>query len=182
MRPSSRMTVIQSALQIAAEAGGQGITFESVAARAGITKGGILYHFSTKDALIEGIVEHVVAEWDARAQRHLARPFADASREDRVAAFVLATLDEIVDRAELTMFVDSLLSEALSGRWMQMRERWVGDLGELTHTQHLALLAADGMWIDHAGGQLPFPPAHRDRVVRTLRELVYADEAITISP
>jgi AcrR family transcriptional regulator len=45
--------------------GAQGLTLAAVAERAGVSKGGLLYHFGSKDALIKGMIERLIAEFDA---------------------------------------------------------------------------------------------------------------------
>lgn len=54
------------------------VTLEAVAADAGVSKGGLLYHFRTKDALLEGLLDRLAAVADqevrqARAQGATAR-------------------------------------------------------------------------------------------------------------
>ncbi|MCT9931366.1 TetR/AcrR family transcriptional regulator [Planotetraspora sp. A-T 1434] len=51
--------------------GAQGLTLAAVAQRAGVSKGGLLYHFSSKEALIRAMIERLIAEFDAliEAQR-----------------------------------------------------------------------------------------------------------------
>jgi AcrR family transcriptional regulator len=41
-------------------------TFDAVAARAGVSKGGLLHHFPDRSALVEGLLRRVVAETDSR--------------------------------------------------------------------------------------------------------------------
>ena len=49
--------------------GAQALTLDAVAAEAGVSKGGLLYHFKTKrellDAMLEGWLEEFAAEIDA---------------------------------------------------------------------------------------------------------------------
>jgi AcrR family transcriptional regulator len=61
-RPSARQAILDAALALIAEVGGNHLTLEAVAGRAGISKGGLLYHFPTKQALLVGLVEEAIAE------------------------------------------------------------------------------------------------------------------------
>ena len=47
------------------EQGTQALTLTAVADRAGVSKGGLLYHFPTKEALIRGLVARLIEEFDA---------------------------------------------------------------------------------------------------------------------
>ncbi|GAA4571340.1 TetR/AcrR family transcriptional regulator [Planotetraspora kaengkrachanensis] len=51
--------------------GSQGLTLAAVAERAGVSKGGLLYHFAHKEALIKAMIERLIGEFDAmiEAQR-----------------------------------------------------------------------------------------------------------------
>ncbi|MBP2637582.1 MAG: transcriptional regulator, TetR family [Firmicutes bacterium] len=51
----TKQKILQAAAQIINEKGILSLTLEAVAKRAGISKGGLLYHFSSKDALMEGM-------------------------------------------------------------------------------------------------------------------------------
>lgn len=59
-RPSSRETILEAAEQLAGEVGVNRLTLDAVAARAGVSKGGLLYNFPTKDALLRGMIQRFV--------------------------------------------------------------------------------------------------------------------------
>jgi AcrR family transcriptional regulator len=59
-RPSSREAILDAAEQLAGEVGANHLTLEAVAARAGVSKGGLLYNFPSKNALLRGMVERFV--------------------------------------------------------------------------------------------------------------------------
>ena len=61
-RPSSRQAILDAALDLIAEVGANHVTLDAVAARAGISKGGLLYNFPTKQALLVGLVEAAMAD------------------------------------------------------------------------------------------------------------------------
>jgi len=54
---SSRERILNSAVQVAIRDGILAMTIEAVAKEAGVGKGGLLYHFRTKDDLITGMLE-----------------------------------------------------------------------------------------------------------------------------
>jgi AcrR family transcriptional regulator len=45
--------------------GAHALTLAAVAKRAGCSKGGLLYHFASKEALVKAMVERLIAEFDA---------------------------------------------------------------------------------------------------------------------
>ncbi|WP_424535980.1 TetR/AcrR family transcriptional regulator [Sphaerisporangium viridialbum] len=56
--------LLDAAERLLADQGAQCLTLSAVAERAGVSKGGLLYHFSTKEALIKGMIERLIADFD----------------------------------------------------------------------------------------------------------------------
>ncbi len=55
---------MNAAEQLLAEQGAPCLTLSAVAERAGVSKGGLLYHFNSKEALVKGMIERLVADFD----------------------------------------------------------------------------------------------------------------------
>ena len=68
-RADSRTRLLEAATAIVGRAGAANLTIDGVAAEAGLSKGGVLYHFPSKRALLEGMLEKLLAETEARADR-----------------------------------------------------------------------------------------------------------------
>ena len=62
---SLRGTLLDAAEAVVARQGIANLTLEAVAAEAGISKGGLLHHFRSKDRLIEGMVTRAAENWRA---------------------------------------------------------------------------------------------------------------------
>jgi len=54
--------ILKAATELFLENGYEELTLEKIAAKAGISKGGLLYHYSSKDELIESIFKNNTAE------------------------------------------------------------------------------------------------------------------------
>jgi len=54
--------ILEAAIRVAGRDGLLATTLDKVAAEAGITKGGVLYHFASKDELLTRMMEHFAAE------------------------------------------------------------------------------------------------------------------------
>ena len=61
----TRAQILAAAAELAREKGAAHISIEAIAQRAGLSKGGLLYHFPRKDALIQALVELHMAEVEA---------------------------------------------------------------------------------------------------------------------
>ena len=57
LRPSSRETILDAAETVVLAAGATHLTLDAVAERAGVSKGGLLYHFPSKEALLQAMVD-----------------------------------------------------------------------------------------------------------------------------
>ncbi|RFA16591.1 TetR family transcriptional regulator [Subtercola boreus] len=58
--PSARDRVLDAFESILISQGERAATLEATAAEAGVSKGGLLYHFGSKDALVEGLLARLV--------------------------------------------------------------------------------------------------------------------------
>src|SRR5215217_4380146 len=67
-RPSRRAELLDAALAVIRRDGAQKLTLDAVAAEAGVSKGGILYHFATKRALVDGLIESWIEDFDRRLE------------------------------------------------------------------------------------------------------------------
>lgn len=57
---------MKAAMGIAREKGARHLTIDAVTIEAGLSKGGILYHFPSKNALLEGLIGHMVSTMNNR--------------------------------------------------------------------------------------------------------------------
>lgn len=80
VRPSCKDQMLDAAEVLLTEQGAWRLTLDSVAERAQVSKGGLLYHFPTKDALLQALVDRLVEKGiekrDARRAAHGAGPDA----------------------------------------------------------------------------------------------------------
>lgn len=68
-----RRTLLSCAERLAVELGLAGVTVQAVSEAAGVTKGGLLHHFQTKQALVEGMFENILKRLDAELDDGIAR-------------------------------------------------------------------------------------------------------------
>ncbi len=65
---SCRESIIDAAEAVVLEKGARHMTLDAVAARAGVSKGGLLYHFSTKEDLLKGMLERLIKMLERRQE------------------------------------------------------------------------------------------------------------------
>lgn len=176
---STRDRILEAAEDVVLTDGVGCLTLEKAAARAGISKGGVLYHFRTRDSLVEAMVERLARRFDDGIQAHrerrpepggfarayveecLAEPVTDDDlRTERVGAALLAAM---AARPELL----TTLRDAFAG-WQRDLENDSSDPVQAT----IARLAADGLWLCELFGIDALSPTMRARVRAGLIEMV----------
>jgi AcrR family transcriptional regulator len=134
------------------------LTLDRVAEEAGVSKGGLLHHFPTKESLILGLMRHAFVVFSARMQRHMAAdPLPDPGRWLR--AYIRATFESDPEEDELAKalvllaahtpaLVDAKQAELL-GLFSEM------ELAGVTPARAWAVrLACDGLWVNELYGTL----------------------------
>jgi AcrR family transcriptional regulator len=81
---NARERIIDAAEQVVIEAGAGHLTLEAVASKAGVSRGGLLYHFPDKEALLKGMLDRLKRQIDeGRTKRRSELP-AGPDRESIV--------------------------------------------------------------------------------------------------
>jgi AcrR family transcriptional regulator len=141
-RPNRRRQLLDAAIAVIRRDGAQALTLDAVAAEAGVSKGGVLYHFGSKRALIDGLVERWLDDFEDRID---GPDFAAAY----VRACDLGAAGADISASEFGMLAaligDPEGLEAARERHAQWMERMLG--GPLAREDAwLVRLAADGLW------------------------------------
>jgi AcrR family transcriptional regulator len=145
-----RDRLLDSAEAVLAEHGSQGLTLAAVAARAGVSKGGLLYHFSGKDALITALIERLIEGFDELvASFRLERPGWYTRAYVEATFAVLAAPDADGARRRWAAVCAAATDPALREPLARAQRRWLSEgLDEEPDPDlsQLARLAADGLW------------------------------------
>jgi AcrR family transcriptional regulator len=178
-RPSQLHALLDAAIGLVAEQGVAALTVERLAQAAGMTKGGVQYHFRTKDALVIALLDYLIDGFDAEIDA-LAGEGAEGG--EWLAAYVKVSLGEsgpemaFVDGVALALIAamapDDPCAEpfkAATQRWRERAERGVRD----KPLAQLIRLAADAVWLErtHAGIERKVVDALRARLLQFAREL-----------
>lgn len=150
VRSSHREALLDAAQAIVTEQGVSAMTLENVAARAGVTKGGLIYHFKTRELLLQALVERMVEQIEFRYQ-------AGAAKQGQtLEALLIAMIDDTFSMAATDKTLMSNLLAAVStypnqlGPVQQMYERVVLSITEQGEHSGLALMvscALDGLML-----------------------------------
>src|SRR5690606_17155565 len=73
IRENARQRILDAASQLVRKEGSAHLSLDAVAALAGISKGGLLYHFPNKTALLKAIVEQYVEKCNVASHKRFER-------------------------------------------------------------------------------------------------------------
>lgn len=132
--------------------GVRGVTLDSVARLAGVSKGGLLHHFPNKQTLIEGVFADLLGKLGADIDAHMARDPEAYGRFTR--AYVATTLVDFTnERGNLwaALSVALLSDPSLRRVWGDWLTLQLDTHRETDSDPALAVvrLAADGIWLAH---------------------------------
>ena len=165
-RASRREDLLDAAVAVIRRDGARALTLDAVAAEASVSKGGLLYHFATKRALIDGLLERWLDDFEGDLGDE---PLAGYVRAcDLAAAGPGRAASEFGLLAALVE--EPQVLEAVRARYAT----WMGRL--LARTEDpadawLVRLAADGLWYADLLGTAPPAGDDRRRVVDRLLAL-----------
>ena len=147
-RPATaKQRILESATSVVREQGAAHLTLDAVALHAGVSKGGVLYHFPNKRALLEAMVQGLLGDIELRTATHAesidgantwlrAMTLADASHLPEEDAMSLAILAAGAEDPTLLDPFREVLKE-----WFATVQREAGD----SDAALLVLLANQGL-------------------------------------
>lgn len=179
-RSDTKAAILEAAGRIVLARGVAGLTLEAVAEQAGLSKGGLLYHYASKEALLAAMVERLVVVTEQRVDAYRRR---DASPGSWARGYLEACLvDDIPDddptgRLAVALLaagaIDPHLVAALRARQDHWRAMLHGD-GIDPVVAMLVRLAADGLWMNDIFGIPVLTAEERREVLQRLQGLTEA--------
>jgi AcrR family transcriptional regulator len=135
--------LLDAAEEILCDQGSAALTLSAVADRAGVSKGGLLYHYGSKEALIKGMVERLIEDFDGLMAAEPGETYTERYLGATLAAIRSGRLRRwaVVTGASGNLFLLAPLRDAMA-RWH--RE----GLGEEPDpvTSQIVRLACEGLW------------------------------------
>ena len=149
---STRDRLLDAFENLLVTAGSRAATLDAVAEAAGVSKGGLLYHFPSKDALVEGMLDRLREQGAHDVEKMV------AARQGPVAFYLETSVDTgsdfdraLVATARIAQENDSRAAGALA----DLREGWFAVLREHLGDEALARtiqLIGDGLYFNDTTG------------------------------
>ncbi len=170
-RGNSRDNILDAAQRVTAHEGAGNLTLEKVAAECGLSKGGLLYNFPNKEALLRGMLERLVQIHRQRMERAYEELRGQPNASLRACLQVWEPRGVIEPGVALSILAAAAQKPAL----LEPLRRHFNDIyqrvrEESNDVQQALLLwaAADGLLFHSLLGTAPYPDEQRPELVRTL--------------
>ncbi len=177
---SARTRILDAAETLVRARGVGGLTLDAAAQTAGVSKGGLLYHFASKEALLDALLKRLAAFIQEDFEAGVA---AEPEGPGRVARAMLAwslglpreMSDERCDRAAAVFLAafhhDPALLDPVRAQFARMREAVAAD--GLPPGHGMAIMAAgDGLFMARIFGLYTLEQAERQTVLAALSTLI----------
>lgn len=172
---STRNRILDSAERIVVAAGASRMTLDAVVQEAGVSKGGLLYHFPNKDALLAAMVDRYCGSFNEALEKKM------AGRPDTLPNHVDALIDSHLEMgaAKPRELTASLLAASASNPDLLASPRdsqreHLAHMAQLPGDFPLALVvlsAIDGLALGDMLGLSALSSQQREQLIAKLREL-----------
>ena len=168
--------IFRAASQILCREGLSSLTLAAVAKEAGLSKGGLLYHFPNKVSLIEALFEYHNDIFERRLVEMAREEGEDAGAWLR--AYAKASIEQITD-PDTAQLYSSLFAaeEKYASAHALMREKYVrwqieaDQSGLDPNWATLVRLTVDGLWFTEMHQYAPLKPQRRDEIMALILQL-----------
>ena len=175
---NSRDKIVDAAEKVVIEVGAAHMTLNAVAEKASVSKGGLLYHFASKEALLKAMLERRMERFKEAQEKKSGELQCGPTRE--IKAYILSTLgrDRKTDRIGASLLAaiahnPKLLDPAREDYRRRLNKLIPAGLGERAA---VIVLAVDGLRLLELLSLSPFNENQRKKVMEEL--LILADEEI----
>jgi AcrR family transcriptional regulator len=175
-RPSARDAILDAAEAVVVDGGAPALTLDSAARRAGVSKGGVLYHFPTKESLLRGMVERLIERTETAH-----RAMMENQPHDPRSPLKAYVKNSVSDPGNIDMVSGSLLAAVADDTKLldPVREFFLRRLPQITAGlafERAAVIhaATEGLWLMEVLRISPFTSAQRKKLAMELMRM--ADE------
>jgi AcrR family transcriptional regulator len=172
-----RDRILDAAEAVILESDGRTFTLDAVAARAGISKGGLVYSFATKDDLVHAALEREMARFREAVHRRLGG--GPTEPVELVLAHIEEALDEDDASTQKAAFLVTALVHApdmlepVRSYYRELLEPLRSEGGEMHEVRH-ALLAVEGIFLLRGLGFVKVSADEQKSVLLHARDIVVA--------
>lgn len=171
--PKARQLVLDAAQRLVAMRGAGCLTFDALARESGVSRGGITYHFPTKEVLLKALLQQDLVQWQQEEGRQA------PTGTNRCTANLIANIRAATQlKPERRRFVSGMLSAVMLDPSLldPVREFHNERIDHLQWTdtdlhRFMLRLAADGLFWMELFQCYELPPAARKRLIEMMEQM-----------
>ncbi|MTI79710.1 MAG: TetR/AcrR family transcriptional regulator [Firmicutes bacterium] len=168
---NTRETILKAASHIVQSDGILELTLEATAKLAGISKGGLLYHFPSKEDLIKGMVSHLIQSYIDNIKKGAEQDTLDKGKWTR--SFIKETFNQGSSNQEMNagLLAAVAYNPELLKPIQEAYSEWemkIEDDGLDKTNATILRLAVDGLWFSELFGLAPLSDDLRENVFNKL--------------
>ncbi len=169
-----RRQLLDVTARLCVEHGFSGLTLDAVSREAGVSKGGLLHHFPSKQALLDALCDTMIEGFDQRIDEIAAGDPDPHGRFTR--AYLLANAEAMTfpGQEHWTSLAFLMMAQAdMRSRWRQWMAEHIARVEETDGSIacSIARLASDGLWLSDLFGTPGVLPERRQEFISTLIEM-----------
>lgn len=147
---SRKLDILNAASKIVDEQGIFNLTLDAVAKEAGLSKGGLFYHYPSKEALVKGMVAHLASNYEEK----IAKDMEDSP--DEKGKFIRSYVNVTFNQSEENKQKNAVLLAAKAVDYdlldpiRELYEEWSNEVenGDIDPMKAAIIqLATDGLWL-----------------------------------
>lgn len=168
----TRDAILSAAANIVLKQGASRMTLEAVAEEAGVSKGGLLYHFPSKEALIQGMIEQMNQEFKARIFNEYEKDDFGTNQGRWLRALIKATFTSTHLELSAGLIAAVLYNPQLlepNRQSYETRQSLIEQDGIDPVLANIIRLAVDGLWFSEL---LAFAPPHESLKAQLMEALL----------
>ena len=171
-----RRALLDEAARITLEQGLSKVTFQAVADAVGVTKGGVMHHFATKDTLILEVFYDAMAKFEAEVNAAMAKDpvsYGSFTRAYIDATISLGEKGQAEFNSQATLYVLMLRDRMLRERWAEWSNEQLKKYAATDNSETLCMvrLVADGIWLsDFSGIDISDKASIRERLINMTQQ------------
>ncbi len=171
-----RRALLDEAARITLEQGLSKVTFQAVADAVGVTKGGVMHHFATKDTLILEVFYDAMTKFEAEVNAAMAKDpvsYGSFTRAYIDATISLGEKGQAEFNSQATLYVLMLGDRMLRERWAEWSNEQLKKYAATDNSETLCMvrLVADGIWLsDFSGIDISDKASIRERLINMTQQ------------
>ena len=171
-----RRALLDEAARITLEQGLSKVTFQAVADAVGVTKGGVMHHFATKDTLILEVFYDAMVKFEAEVNAAMAKDpvsYGSFTRAYIDATISLGEKGQAEFNSQATLYVLMLGDRMLRERWAEWSNEQLKKYAATDNSETLCMvrLVADGIWLsDFSGIDISDKASIRERLINMTQQ------------